>query len=223
MKKILLLAVGLALGFAAYKNLEKPAPPPPPPPPPAPPVIIAPPKPASILTEDQMRVVADATQDQDENVRWEAARYLIKLDHPDTDQVLFRMLAKDASVGLRVRVAELLANPQDVPGHENKRGEITRALAGALRDTEAAVRAASLRSLAKVGDYAAAGAITDLLKDMDQDVRLEAVRTLNILQERKNEDVRREAERLQEEAKRKAEEEARRREQQQLIDKTKGR
>lgn len=216
MKKTLLLLVGLGLGFAAYKNITKEPPKPPPPPPEPPPIIIAPPKPAPILTQDEMRRIGDATQDQDENVRWEAARFLIKLDHPDTDQVLFRMLSKDASVNLRVRVAELLASPHEVPGHENKRPQITEALAGALRDTEAAVRAAALRSLAKVGDYSAASPITDLLKDMDQDVRLEAVRTLNILQERKNEDVKRETERLQEEAKRKAEEAAKRRQQEML-------
>lgn len=216
MKKTILLLVGLGLGFAAYKSINKQPPAPPPPLPEPPPVIIAPPKPAPILTQDEMRRIGDATQDQDENVRWEAARFLIKLDHPDTDQVLFRMLSKDASVALRVRVAELLAQPHEVPGHEGKRTQITEALSGALRDTEAAVRAAALRSLAKVGEYSAASAITDLLKDMDQDVRLEAVRTLNILQERKNEDVKRETERLQEEAKRKAEEAAKKRQQEML-------
>ena len=213
MRRYVMIVAGIVLATAAYKRINK-APPPAAPLPPAPPPIVLPvPKPAPILTADEMRRIQEATRDTDENVRWEAAKFLIKLEHPDADGVLFHMLAKDQASTLRIKVAELLADraQQDRENGAPMRPDVTQALASSLKDMEPSVRAASLRALGKIGDYTAAGAISALLKDQEEDVRLEAVKTLNALQERRNEDQKREQQRLQEELLRKQEEDNRRR------------
>lgn len=216
MRRYILIVAGIALAAAAYKRFDKAKVPPSPLAPPPPPIVLPVPKPAPILSADEMRRISDATRDPEENVRWEAAKFLIKLEHPDADGVLFHMLAKDQSPNLRIRVAELLADRGQLARNsgEKPRADVTLALAKALQDTDGSVRAACLRALAKIGDYSAAGAISDLLKDMEEEVRLEAVRTLNTLQERKIEDQRREQEQLQQELRRKQEEERRRQQEQ---------
>lgn len=214
MRRTILIVAGIALALAAYKRTQKEAPPPPSMAPPPPPIVLPVPKPAPILSSDEMRRIQEATRDPDENVRWEAARFLIKLEHPDADAVLFHMLAKDQSPTLRTRVAELLAErAEKTRGVEKSRGDVTQALVGALKDVEASVRTAALRALSRSGNYGAAGAISDLLRDQSEDVRLEAMRTLTALQEKRVEDQRREQEKLQQELRRKQEEEMRKREQ----------
>ncbi|MBI4349555.1 MAG: HEAT repeat domain-containing protein, partial [Elusimicrobia bacterium] len=210
MRRYILVVAGIGLAFAAYKRTQKTEAPPPPPTPAPPPIVLPVPKPAPILSPDEMRRISEATRDSDENVRWEAARFLMKLEHPDADAVLFHMLAKDPAPSLRLRVAELLADRPRMQG-EKPRADVSRALVGALRDIESSVRSAALRALSRTGDYSAAGAISDLLKDQSEDVRLEAMRTLTRLQELKVEDQKREQQRLQEELRRKQEEEYRKR------------
>ncbi|MBI4423126.1 MAG: HEAT repeat domain-containing protein [Elusimicrobia bacterium] len=199
--KHLLVVLGLVLAFLAYKNHMKP-PPTPPSPPPAPPPILVAPTPAPILGAEELQKVVNATRDPDENVRWEAAKFLIKLKHPESDAVLFHMLAKDQAVSIRQRVAEMLS--------ERTGPAITQALVAALRDIEPPVRGTALRALARVGDFSTAGAISESLRDMDEGVRLEAMKTLGTLQEKKDEEVRRERERIAAENRRR-EEEARKR------------
>ncbi len=214
MRRYLMIVAGIGLALAAYKRTKMSEPALPPPAPPPPPIVLPVPKPAPILSPDEMRRIQDATRDSDENVRWEAARFLIKLEHPDADAVLFHMLSKDPSPLLRTRVAELLSErAEKARGTEKPRLDVTQALVGALKDVEASVRTAALRALSRSGDYGAAGAISDLLKDQEEDVRLEAMKTLTALQERKVEDQRREQQKLQEELRRKQEEDIRKREQ----------
>ena len=206
MKRYILLIAGIAGAVYVFRSMTK-TPPPAPPPAPPPPLAIKMPEPQPILNPEEMKKITDATRDADQSVRWEAAKFLIKLNHPDADKVIFRMLAQDQEVRIRVQVVELL--------QDRKGPEISKALTAALNDTEAEVRGAALRALARVGDASAASAVTDLLKDMDQNVRLEAVKTLRILQEKSDEEVRRKQLEIQEQMRKQAEEEARRRAEQQ--------
>ncbi|MBI5201809.1 MAG: HEAT repeat domain-containing protein [Elusimicrobia bacterium] len=213
MRRYILIVAGIGLALAAYKRTKVEAPALPPPAPPPPPIVLPVPKPAPILSPDEMRRIQDATRDPDENVRWEAARFLIKLEHPDADAVLFHMLAKDQAPTLRTKVADLLAERAEKTRNlEKPRQDVTQALIGALRDVESSVRMSALKALGRSGDYGAAGAISDLLKDQEEEVRLEAMRTLTALQEKKVEDQRREQQKLQEELRRKQEEEIKKRE-----------
>jgi len=56
------------------------------------------------------------------------------------------------------------------------------ALSNALRDTESNVRLAALNALGQIGDPSAAPSIGSLLSDVDEGVRLQALRTLNELE-----------------------------------------
>ena len=201
MKRYILIVLGIAMAVYAYKSFMKPPPVPQAPPPP-PPIAIPMPEPAPILNPAQLRKVSDATRDPDQNVRWEAARFLVKLNHPEADEVLFRMLAQDQSPDIRMRVIELL--------QDRKEPKVVQAMSRALGDTEGPVRSAALRALAKIGDVSAAGAVTDLLKDMDDSVRLEAVKTLRLLQDASDEQVHRKQAEIQEQMRRQQEEERRR-------------
>ena len=207
MKRYILLIAGIAGAVYAFRAWMKPPPPPPAPPPAPPPITVKMPEPQPILNPEDMKKIADATRDADPQVRWEAAKFLIKLNHPEADQVIFRMLKQDQEEKIRIQVVELL--------QDRKGPAIVKALTAALNDTEAGVRGAALRALAKVGDPSSASSVTELLKDMDQNVRLEAVKTLRLLQEASDEAVRRKQEELREQMRKQAEEEARRRAEQQ--------
>lgn len=202
MKRYILIILGLALGAYAYKSVMK-APPPPPAPPAPPPVAVTMPQPQPILNPEELRKVTETTKDQDPNVRWEAASFLVRLNHPEADEVLYRMLAQDDATELRVKVAEMLS--------DRKGPRVLQALSGALQDREAPVRSTALRALGKIGDPSAASSITNLLRDVDEGVRLEAVRTLRLLQEAADEAVRRKQAEIQEQMRKQAEEEARKR------------
>ncbi len=193
--RLLLVLTAIVSGLWLYQRQNRKAAPPPPPPPAAE-------APTPLLKPEDMARVKEATRDPDQNVRWEAAQFLVRLNHAEADAILFGMLGRDDQAELRARVAGLIAN---------RRGpQASQALVGALKDIEPSVRAAALRALAKVGDYGTATAVSEALRDPDEAVRLEAVRCLNAMQDRKNEEARQNQLR-QEELRRKAEEESRRR------------
>ena len=54
-----------------------------------------------------------------------------------------------------------------------------------VRDFLPEIRIAALQSLDTLGDYAVAPSIMDALRDPDERVRLQALKTLNSLQEKK--------------------------------------
>lgn len=177
MKYIMLVLAIAVAGFMAYKEF-KPVPPPPPPPPP--PAILS--EPAPVINEAEQAKILKSAEDQDPNVRWEAAVLLDKMRSPQAMPVIFHMLQKDLEPTLRLKAVELLSN---------RRGpDVLNALVGALRDQEPEVRLAALRALEKIGDYSVAGIIaTGPIKDQEESVRLQALKTLNTLQDKKQAEI----------------------------------
>lgn len=177
MKYILLVVAIAVAGFMAYKEF-KPVPPPPPPPPP--PAILS--EPAPVINEAEQAKILKSAEDQDPNVRWEAAVLLDKMRSPQAMPVIFHMLQKDLEPTLRLKAVELLST---------RRGaDVLNALVGALRDQEPDVRLAALKALEKIGDYSVAGIIaTGPIKDQEESVRLQALKTLNTLQDKKQAEI----------------------------------
>ena len=95
----------------------------------------------------------------------------------------------------------------DPTSREQRVTEIAQHLAAAAKDPLPEIRIAALQALAVLGDYSVGDNVTDSLKDSDERVRLQALKTLNILQDKKAAMI--EAERRhQEELRRKAAEAA---------------
>lgn len=141
-------------------------------PPPPPEIEQAPPP---VLSPRQLQKIRASTRDTNPDVRWEAAELLVKSRDPMADQILYDMLRMDGSPDNKIKVIAILrdrTNDRNVVG----------ALSNALRDTEANVRLAALHALGAIGDPAAAPAIGSLLSDVDEGVRLQALRTLNELE-----------------------------------------
>ena len=191
----LLFGLGL-LGFAVNKyylvpqtkakTVFAPDDPPPPPPPvesPPPPVIDA-------KTLEKIRV---STKDTTPAVRWEAIQLLIKSGVPEADDFLFDMLQRDTEAELRKRAVDALKSR---PGPK-----VSKVLLHALHDSEADVRQAALGALGAreetPDDPAASPAISELLRDSDERVRLDAIRTLNLLNDKRTQKAREAAERNQ--------------------------
>lgn len=167
--KIVLTLLILVAGILFYSKYLKPVPPPPPPPPP----LELPPE--NVLTPEEEERVLKATKDSDAGVRLEAARVLAKLNNPDAESVLMEMLHKDIDNGVRRTIVEQAGA---------KRGPMgTRIALEGLKDRDPEVRVVSLQVLGRLGDTATAGEVSLLVKDMDERVRLEALRTVNTLQE----------------------------------------
>ena len=68
---------------------------------------------------------------------------------------------------------------------DRREADITKNLVGMVRDFLPEIRIAALQSLDTLGDYAVAPSIMDALRDPDERVRLQALKTLNSLQEKK--------------------------------------
>lgn len=177
MKHFLILIALAAAGFMAYQEF-KPTPPPPLPPPP--PAILS--EPAPVINEAEQAKILRSAEDQDPNVRWEAAILLDKVKSPQAMRVLFYMLHKDLDATVRIKAAELLGGRGGT--------DVVNALVAALKDREPDVRLAALRAIEKIGDYSVAGIIaTGPIKDPEENVRLQALRTLNILQDKRQAEI----------------------------------
>lgn len=153
--------------------------------PPSPPALER--KPAPVLSQVELNRILAATQDMDANVRWEAAKFLSKAHIAQADGVLFSMLLRDPEASVRKQMIALLSSRHDP--------EVSRHLAAALKDENPEVRVEALQAFAKIGNYAHTDAISEALSDVDERVRLQALTTLNALQQRKSEDFRKEMER----------------------------
>ena len=165
-----------ALALASYMAWEQFKPVPPPPPPPPPPAILS--EPAPVINEAEQAKILKSAEDPDASVRWESALLLDKMKSPQALPLMFHMLQKDLDTELRVKVCRLLGDRHGP--------EVLQALVGALKDQEAEVRLASLRSIEKIGDYSVAGVLASgPIKDQDETVRLQALKTLNALQDKK--------------------------------------
>jgi HEAT repeat protein len=222
MRYLLMTAVLCVAGYFAW-NQFKPKPPPPPPPPP--PAILT--EPAPLITPEEQAKVVKSASDQNSEVRWQAIVFLDKLKVPAAFDVMFEKMRKDPDVELRVKVIGLLgqrgaqkltmaANSSDPlspvysadpASREQRVSDISQNLVAASRDSLPEIRIAALQALETLGDYSVASAVTDSLKDPDEKVRLQALRTLNTLQDKKAALIEAERKR-QEELRRKAAESA---------------
>lgn len=175
MKAIMVLLFAGALGYLAWQKFLKPAPPPPPPPPP-PPAILS--QPAPVISDAELQKVLKSAQDTDPGVRWEAIVFLDKVRAPQAMPLMFQMLQRDPEPAVRIKIINLLGGRSGP--------DVLKALLGATKDQEPDVRVAALQALDKIGDYSVADAITNgPMRDQEDRVRLQAMKTLNDLQDKK--------------------------------------
>jgi len=217
--KYLMMAV--LLGIAGYLSWQQFKPKPPLPPPPPPPAIMS--VAAPVISAAEQSKIIKSSNDQDPTVRWEAIVFLDKMKIPAFFDVVFEKLHKDPDQELRIKIiallgkrgsprttlVELAADSPETPASKTQdtiNDLITRNLIWATQDSTPEIRIAALEALIEVGDYAVASSLTDCLKDPDERVRLQALKTLNSLQDRKNALI--EAEKQRQEALRKQAEEA---------------
>ena len=198
MKYAVGLAVMVLCGFFAFQKVKpKPEPPPPPPPPPPPAILM---EPAPVIDEAEHSKIIKSASDQDPEVRWQAMLLLDKMQSPKAMPIFYEKLQKDPEMALRMKIATHLGT--------KKGPEVAQNLIWALKDIEPEVRREALLALDHLGDYASASAITDSLKDGDESVRIQALKTLNSLQDKRAKEIEEERKKY-EEAKRQAEEAAR--------------
>lgn len=181
--RYILMAVGFGILYYAYDRhfkspdpaaVEAAAPAPPP-------EAVAPPP--VVLDEESLERIRATTRDSNPSVRWQAAQLLLTANDPQAMARLVEMLRTDEEPGIRRDIVGILASR---PGKET-----TRHLIAALRDPEAPVRVAAIQALANSGDFSAATAISQATQDLDEQVRLEALRALSTLQQRRADEVRR--------------------------------
>jgi HEAT repeat protein len=222
MKFLLMIAVLCVAGYFAWQQFKpRPAPPPPAPPP----TILT--EPAPLISSEEQAKVVKAASDQDAEVRWQAIVFLDKMKVPSAFDVMFEKIRKDPEVDLRIRVIKLLGErgaqkltvqssssdpltpvfTADPTSREKRIVEISQHLVATAKDPLPEIRIAALQALDVLGDYSVGSAVTDSLKDPDERVRLQALKTLNDLQDKKAILIEAEKKR-QEELRRKAEEAA---------------
>jgi HEAT repeat protein len=180
MKFLAVIALAVALGIVLFqRGVFTPAPPPPPPPPP-PPAILS--EPAPVINEAELQKVLKSAADPDANVRWEAVVFLDKVKSPRAMPLMEEMLEKDMEPTLRIKIVNLLGG-RHTP-------EVMKALVFAMKDQEPEVRLAALQALEKIGDFSVASNIADgPIRDQDETVRLQAMKTLNSLQDKKQKEI----------------------------------
>ncbi len=188
---VVLLVAGFFL-FQKYKPKEAP--------PPAPMEALAPPPPPAplISPEEEAKIVKSASDDNPE-VRWEALKLLDKMKAPSALPLLLEKFQKDPEIPLRVRIAEMLG--------ARKSPDVSRVMVAGTKDFIPEIRVAALKALEAQKDVTTASAVTDCLKDPEEAVKLQALKTLNALQETRAAEIA-EENRRQEEIRRQAEEAA---------------
>lgn len=180
MKGLVVVALAVALGVVLWqRGTFTPAPPPPPPPPP-PPAILN--EPAPVINEAELAKVLKSAADPEATVRWEAVVFLDKVKSPKAMQLMYDMLLHDQEPALRIKIIGLLS--------DRKGPDVMTSLLAATKDQESEVRLAALRALEKIGDFSIAPQIADgPIRDQDEAVRLQAMKTLNSLQDRKQKEI----------------------------------
>jgi HEAT repeat protein len=131
-----------------------------------------------VLSEVELQKVLKSAQDSEPKVRWEAVVFLDKVKAPQAMPLMFEMLQHDQEPDVRTKIINLLGTRSGP--------DVLKALLGATKDQEPEVRVAALRSLDKIGDDSVAPAIADgPLRDQDEKVREQAMKTLNSLQDKR--------------------------------------
>lgn len=175
MRFVMMAVVMAVAGFFALKQMR----PAPKPPAPAASSILL--EPLPLIGEEEQNKIIRSANDNDPLVRWEALLLLDKMKSPKAGQLLFQKLHKDIDIELRIKIIDLLG--------QRRTPEITQNLVWVLTDQNPEIRLAALAALEKIGDYATASPLTELLKDPDERVRLRALRTLNGLQDKKTAEI----------------------------------
>jgi HEAT repeat protein len=180
MKFLAVVALVAALAAVLWQKGIFSPPPAPPPPPPPPPAILS--EPAPVINEAELQKILKSATDPEPNVRWEAILFLDKVKAPQAMPLIKELVAHDQEPTLRIKLVGLLSD---------KRGpEVMTALLGATHDQEPDVRLAALRALEKIGDFTIAPQIADgPIRDQDESVRLQAMKTLNSLQDRRQKEI----------------------------------
>ncbi|MCX5794147.1 MAG: HEAT repeat domain-containing protein [Elusimicrobia bacterium] len=198
MKFLLMTVVLCVAGYFAWQQFKpKPLPPPPPPPP----AILT--EPAPLITPEEQTKIIKSANDTNPEVRWQAILFLDKMRVPAFFDVVFERMQKDQDLEVRLKIITLLGQR----GSDKRIAEISQHLVAATKDSVPEVRMAALQALDALGDYSVGSVVTDSLKDGDERVRLQALKTLNNLQEKKAAMIEAERKR-QEELRLKAEEAA---------------
>lgn len=145
-----------------------------------PPPILS--EPTSVVSDEQLEKITRLSQDSDPRVRLEAVGFLEKAQSPKALKLMIEMLQRDPVIANRVVIIDRLS--------ARSGPEVSAALLSALNDIDAPVRNAALRALERTGGDAAVKAITDgPLNDQEESVRLQALHTLNVLQERRQREI----------------------------------
>jgi len=173
MQKLFMLVVFLgAAGYLAFDRMhprqEAVAPA-------APPAIAV--EPAPVFSESEIKKVRFSLQDADPEVRWAAVQLLFNIHDPRLAQVLEHMLTQDPDPEVRMKVVTLFKGREDLA----RLGALVRGLS----DIDKGVRIASLQALGDIGDPSVATWVTALLRDVEPDVRIEALRTLGRFQDKR--------------------------------------
>ncbi len=179
MKAFAALAFAAALAVILYqRGILKPAAPPPPPPPP--PAILN--EPAPVIDQAELQKVLNSAQDPDANVRWQAVLFLDKVQSPQAMPLMRQMLQRDMDAQLRINILNLLS--------ARKGPDVVQAVLLGTKDMEPEVRLAALQALEKIGDFSVASDIANgPIRDQDERVREQAMKTLNTLQDMKQKEI----------------------------------
>lgn len=143
--------------------------------PPPPPAIVQ--EAAPVFSEEEIRKVRLSLQDSDATVRWAAIQLLFNIRDPQLGPMLEKMLTEDPDPEVRMKVVSLFRGREDL----SRLGALVRGLS----DYDSNVRIASLQALGDIGDPSVVIWITALLRDVEPDVRIEALRTLGRFQDKR--------------------------------------
>ncbi|MBI4679423.1 MAG: HEAT repeat domain-containing protein [Elusimicrobia bacterium] len=166
-KIVVIVLVFAVCGFFAARSFFRKPPPPPP--------VVEPSPPPPLITPEEEAKIVKASRDIDADVRWEAAQLLTSLKSPSANAVLFERLHKDESLDVRLKITGLIKTKTGADVAEN----LVLALKEPANPPE--LRIAVLQALAAVGEMGVIPQITDCLKDANELVRKEALRTINSL------------------------------------------
>ncbi|MDP3543065.1 MAG: HEAT repeat domain-containing protein [Elusimicrobiota bacterium] len=145
--------------------------------------MVAPPPPAieqnaaPVFSEEEIRKVRLSLQDSDPAVRWAAIQLLFNIRDPQLGPMLDKMLTEDPDPEVRMKVVSLFKGREDL----SRLGALVRGLS----DYDSKVRIASLQALGDIGDPSVVLWVTALLRDVEPDVRIEALRTLGRFQDKR--------------------------------------
>lgn len=176
MSRVLMLVVFLAAAAFLVMDSRREREPSAAPPPPA----VAAAAPTPVFSEAELRKMRASLEDPDPSVRWAAVQVLFNLRDPQLQASIERMLTQDPDPGVRRKLISLYRDNVELA----RLGGLVKG----LNDYDKSVRLASLRALGEIGDPSVTTWVTALLKDVDPEVRIGALRTLQQFQDKRKVD-----------------------------------